>query len=244
MGVEINGLTKLNGQSLETTLRIRNRICQTWRLCHAPQALRSQSICHEPEMGEFAAEWQGFSITKNFSTEIPGRLMDRRSFLKTLALSALSASETELLAREPKSPASKSNSVRLDSDGMLVVMGSGSLSLDFTRCPTRRNHGKKPGKRVSTSFTYHPRAPTSRRRANMDSTAGHRWARFAAQPRRSRRTHSQSGDGLQGEPALLFWETEDEPTFVWKKPKREFRPLTSSKPITSSKTLIPLIRCI
>jgi hypothetical protein len=146
--------------------------------------------------------------------------MDRRTFLKTLALSALSAGGAELPAREPKSAASKSNSVRLDSDGMLVVNGQREFILGLYSLPNAPSPWQETRE---AGFNLVHLSPTNADFAQAREHGLYAWTSLGSISPRNR---AEAGErirktvtALKSEPALLFWETEDEPTFVWKKPE-------------------------
>jgi hypothetical protein len=142
--------------------------------------------------------------------------MDRRTFLKAMALSAVSAGEAGLLAREPA--ASKSNSVRLDSDGMLVVNGQREFILGLYSLP---NVPDPLQETREAGFNLVHRSPSI---ADFAEARKHRlygWTSLGSISPRNRAEAeariSKIVTALKDEPALLFWESEDEPTFVWKK---------------------------
>ena len=62
-------------------------------------------------------------------------MMNRRAFLKTTVLPVLTARGTNLLARQTESSDGKSNAVRLDSDGTLVVTGQREFMLGLYMLP-------------------------------------------------------------------------------------------------------------
>src|SRR5207249_11073615 len=62
-----------------------------------------------------------FDYSRRWNFELTGQDMNRRTFLKTVVLSTVCAADAELLGRESTAAVSKSTSVRLDPDGMLVI---------------------------------------------------------------------------------------------------------------------------
>ena len=85
--------------------------------------------------------------------------MDRRTFLKAMTLSVLTVGEPALVARELKSSALKANSVRLDSDGMIVVNGQRKFIVGLYSLPNSPNPLQEdPGRRIQ------PRAFAGKRR--------------------------------------------------------------------------------
>src|SRR5438552_3234739 len=90
-------------------------------------------------MGELAPGGSGVSITQNIFQLRHSRIMNRRAFLKTMAVSALCAGEVRVIAREFKSSAGKARSVRLDSDGMLIVNGRREFIVGLYSLPNTPN---------------------------------------------------------------------------------------------------------
>ena len=168
--------------------------------------------------------------------------MDRRTFLKTAALAALSLGEAGLRAREAKTVAAKSNAGRCDTDGMLIVNGAREFIQGLYFLPNLPNPFEETR---NAGFNLVHLSPTNTEFAKAREHGLYAWTSLGSiSP--SNRTEAESRIRktvmtLKDEPALLFWETEDEPTFGWKKPRRGCRPPTSSKPVTSSNTSIPVI---
>jgi len=152
-------------------------------------------------------------------------LMDRRTFLTTIALSAFGAGKAGLLARESESVTTKSSSVRLDSDGMLVVNGQREFILGLYSLPNVTNPLSETR---DAGFNLVHRSPTVADFAQARDHGLYGWTSLGSISPRNRaeaeaRIH-KTVTALKNEPALLFWETEDEPTFVWKKTEARVAP--------------------
>ncbi len=110
-------------------------------------------------------------------------------------------------------------SIRIDSDGMMVVNGERRFILGSYQLPNTR----EPWKEMSEAgFNL---IHTGATRADLDKAweyKMHSWvtlgsidpAKRAEGEERMRKTVTD----LKSHPALLYWETEDEPSYVWKKP--------------------------
>ncbi|MBI3853925.1 MAG: hypothetical protein HY298_27175 [Verrucomicrobia bacterium] len=151
--------------------------------------------------------------------------MNRRAFLKTIAVSALCAGERGLIASASKSAAENASSVRLDSDGMLVVNGRREFILGLYSLPNAPNPLEET-RNAGFNLVNLPANAADFAKArehglygwtSLGSISPHNRAEAEARIRKTVLA-------LKDEPALLFWETEDEPTFVWKKTEARVPP--------------------
>lgn len=139
--------------------------------------------------------------------------MNRRQFLQTSVL-ASAALPVSLGASASQPPA-----IHRDRDGMLRVGGRREFVLGLYQVPKQEGALTEA---AQAGFNLINRSPT---RAAFDEarTAGlWGWCALGSLPT-ANRTDAESRmrqtiESLRDHPALLFWETEDEPTFVWKKP--------------------------
>ena len=127
--------------------------------------------------------------------------MNRRSFLAGTTLSALAAP-----------PA-----VRVDSDGMLVLNGSRKFALGLYQLP----QGASAWKRAADAGFQFVHAPL--KVEQLDAARAHAmytWATVGSlrTPQDEARIRQLLAEWKQ-RPEILFWETEDEPSFVWNKPR-------------------------
>lgn len=130
--------------------------------------------------------------------------MNRRAFLATPLAAAFAA--------PPQ--------VRLDSDGMLLRNGKRTFVLGLYQLPKGPNAWRRAAD-AGFHFVHAPLAATQLDQARAHNL--HTWATLGSLRKpedeaRIRRLLTQWKD----RPEILFWETEDEPSFVWNKP-REFR---------------------
>lgn len=147
--------------------------------------------------------------------------MNRRRFLQAapaLAASATAAAASGCLHRLSNAPDS---AVQLDTDGMLRVRGRREFILGLYQVPAGPNSLREA---AETGFNLVHRSAT---RAAFDeaSALGLRcWTALGSLPAQDRAAAEArlrtTVEALRDHRALLFWETEDEPTFVWKEPLR------------------------
>jgi hypothetical protein len=151
--------------------------------------------------------------------------MNRRRFLKTIALSTLCAEGPALLGRESLPSASKSTSVRLDTDGMLVVNQRREFMLGLYMLP----NAPEPWREAQDAgFNLVHVRPEAADFATAHAHSLYGWTSLGSISPRNRAEVQErirkTVTVLKSEPALLFWETEDEPTFVWKKTEARVPP--------------------
>jgi len=132
--------------------------------------------------------------------------MKRREFLFTLSAAALAAENEK--------------AVRIDNDGMLVVDGERLFILGSYQMPKVAEPWREM---AEAGFNL---IHTGASRQELDQAQAHKmraWVtlgsidpvRRAESEQRIRKTVEE----LKSHPALLYWETEDEPSYVWKKPQ-------------------------
>jgi len=142
-----------------------------------------------------------------------------------MALSVLSAGETELLARESQSSASKSNSVGLDADGMLVINGQREFILGLYMLPNAPDPWRET-QEAGFNLVHLRTDAADFAKAREHKLYG--WTSLGSiSPRNRAEAETRIRKtvlALKDEPALLFWETEDEPTFAWKKTEARVPP--------------------
>src|ERR1041384_7926232 len=141
--------------------------------------------------------------------------MNRRQFLRTAALSVLAPSA------EPCAFAAHAPPIRPDRDGMLRVRGKREFILGLYQVP---KHDGALREASEAGFNLINRGPT---RAAYDEAHALNlwgWSALGSLPASNRaeaeKRMRQTIESLRDHPALLFWETEDEPTFVWKDPAK------------------------
>jgi hypothetical protein len=101
--------------------------------------------------------------------------------------------------------------VALDADGMLRIDGTRTFLLGLYQLPQR-----KDGWEAAAAAGFHV-VNVKPERSVLDEARDHRmhgWVRAGSDEQKIR---SLVG-ALKDHPALLYWETEDEPSFVWNKP--------------------------
>jgi hypothetical protein len=141
--------------------------------------------------------------------------MNRRQFLRSTAL-MVAASSSTLGAGE-----AKSSRTWLDRDGMLCVRGKREFILGLYQAPPHDGALREAGE---AGFNLVHRSPT---RAAYNEAQAHGlwgWSALGSLPTTNRAEAEnrmrRTIEALRDHPALLFWETEDEPTFVWKEPTK------------------------
>lgn len=144
--------------------------------------------------------------------------MDRRTFLKATTLSLLAANGNNVAAAQDQPPGRAPTVVRLDSDGTLLINGRREFVLGLYSLPNVPEPWREA--RDAGFNLVHLRADAADfARARDHGLYG--WTTLGSISPRNRAADEtrirQTVTSLQREPALLFWETEDEPTFVWKK---------------------------
>lgn len=142
--------------------------------------------------------------------------MNRRQFLKTTALAAvaLPGATTSIAANAP--------AIRPDRDGMLRVRGKREFILGLYQVP---KHDSALREAAEAGFNLINRSAA--RAAYDEAHALGLWG-WSALGSIAPANRAESGsrirktiEALSDHPGLLFWETEDEPTFVWKEPLKQ-----------------------
>jgi hypothetical protein len=141
--------------------------------------------------------------------------MNRRQFLRTTALAAAT------FPMASRSRAVSSAIMRSDHDGMLSVHGRREFILGLYQLPKGDGTMRQAGE---AGFNLINRSAT---RAAYDEAHAHGlwgWSALGSLPTSNRADAEarlrQTVQSLRDHPALLFWETEDEPTFVFKAPAK------------------------
>ncbi len=141
--------------------------------------------------------------------------MNRRRFLQTAAVAAAA------LPGVPGALAATSSPIRPDRDGMLRVRGKREFILGLYQTPK----GDGTLREVSEAgFNLINRAATRAAYDEAHTLGLWGWSSLGSIPSENRADAEsrmrQTLEALRDHPALLFWETEDEPTFVWKEPAK------------------------
>jgi len=145
--------------------------------------------------------------------------MNRRQFIRTTALTAAA------LHFAPKVFAAEARTIRPDRDGILRVRGQRQFILGLYQVPKHEGALREAS---AAGFNLINRSPT---RAAFDEALAlglWGWSALGSLPATNRAEAEnrmrQTIESLRDHPAQLFWETEDEPTFVWKEPKKSRTP--------------------
>ena len=120
----------------------------------------------------------------------------------------------------------------IDTDGMLLINGQRTFMVglyDFAAGPSARREAKDAG----FNLVHTPATLEGVRQAGKDGF--YAWTGVGALDGKNEAAIRKTVEALRGEAALILWETEDEPTFVWKKP-REIR--TSAERIIATRKLV------
>ena len=142
--------------------------------------------------------------------------MNRRQFIKTTAVA------TSALPFATSAIAAASSAIGTDRDGMLRVRGKREFILGLYQVPKQDGALREASE---AGFNLINRSAT---RAAYDEA--HRfglwgWSALGSLPQTNpaaaENRMQQTVESLHDHPALLFWETEDEPTFVWKEPLKQ-----------------------
>ena len=141
--------------------------------------------------------------------------MNRRHFLQTTALASAA------LPVVPHAFAAASSTIRPDRDGMLRVRGKREFVLGLYQVPKRDNALHEASE---AGFNLINRSPTRAAYDEAHALGLWGWSALGALPT-TNRTEAETRmrktiETLRDHPALLYWETEDEPTFVWKEPAK------------------------
>jgi hypothetical protein len=144
--------------------------------------------------------------------------VNRRTFLKgAVSLACVGASEL-VVGSQSKAPAHKSKSVRLGSDGMLTIDGRREFIQGLYMLPNRPDPWNE-AQEAGFNLIHTNASRTDLAKAHEHGL--YAWATLGSISA-SKRSEAQKRIRdivmlLKDEPSLLCWETEDEPTFVWKK---------------------------
>jgi hypothetical protein len=141
--------------------------------------------------------------------------MNRRQFLQTAAFTAAA------LPVMPNAFASVPSTIRPDRDGMLRVKGKREFILGLYQVP---KHDTAVREASEAGFDLINRSATRAAYDEAHSLGLWGWSALGSLPTEKRADAEgrmrQTIESLRDHPALLFWETEDEPTFVWKEPTK------------------------
>ena len=142
--------------------------------------------------------------------------MNRRQFLRNTTLAAVG------LSTAPTSFATASPMIRPDRDGMLRVRGKREFILGLYQVP---KHDGTLREASEAGFNLINRSATRAPYDEAHALGLWGWSALGSiEP--SKRLEGEDRirktiESLRDHPALLFWETEDEPTFVWKEPLKQ-----------------------
>lgn len=141
--------------------------------------------------------------------------MNRRHFLQTTALA------TVALPLTPRAVAAATAPIRPDRDGMLRVGGKREFVLGLYQVP---KHDGALREASEAGFNLINRNPTRAAYDEAHALGLRGWSALGSLPLEKRPEAEarlrQTVEALRDHPALLYWETEDEPTFVWKEPTK------------------------
>lgn len=147
--------------------------------------------------------------------------MNRRQFLRTTALAA------GTLPLVPRTHAATASAIRTDRDGMLRVRGKREFVLGLYQVPKGEGALREAS---AAGFNLINRSATRAAYDEAHALGLWGWSALGSLPPTNRaeaeRRMRQTIEALRDHPALLFWETEDEPTFVWKEPTKLRTPAT------------------
>lgn len=139
--------------------------------------------------------------------------MNRRQFLQTAALVATA------LPIAPGAFAATSKPIRPERDGMLRVRGRREFVLGLYQVPKHEGALREASE---AGFNLINRSPTRAAYDEAHALGLWGWSALGSLPLANRpeaeNRMRQTIESLRDHPALLFWETEDEPTLVWKEP--------------------------
>lgn len=141
--------------------------------------------------------------------------MNRRHFLQTSALAAAA------LPVGPNAFAAASSTIRPDRDGMLRVRGRREFILGLYQVP-KHETALREASEAGFNLINRSAARAAYDEAHALGLWG--WSALGSLPTEKRAEAEirmrQTIETLRDHPALLYWETEDEPTFVWKEPAK------------------------
>src|SRR5690242_3046468 len=143
--------------------------------------------------------------------------MDRRTFLQgAFSLTCLGCSK--ILGAQVKAPAHKSKTVRIAPDGMVTIDGRREFIQGLYMLP----NGSDPWRLArEAGFNLVHTGASLADLAKVHENGLYAWVSLGSLSE-SKKMEAQERlrktvTLLKDEPSLLFWETEDEPTFTWKK---------------------------
>lgn len=141
--------------------------------------------------------------------------MNRRQFLKTAAHTAAA------LPFASNAFAGGAQPIRPDRDGMLRVRGRREFILGLYQVPKHEGALREASE---AGFNLINRSATRAAFDEAQALGLWGWSALGSLPLSNRAEAQnrmrQTIETLRDHPALLFWETEDEPTFVWKEPTK------------------------
>jgi len=156
--------------------------------------------------------------------------MNRRQFLKNTGIAAT------VLPLFPAQLNAVEHTIHTDRDGMLRVHGKREFILGLYQVPkgdTTLREASEAG------FNLIHRGATHAAFEEVHALGMWGWTALGSLPLNNQadagKRMQQTIESLRAHPALLFWETEDEPTFVWKEPKKI---RTSAEQINDTATFI------
>jgi hypothetical protein len=139
--------------------------------------------------------------------------MNRRTFLKASALAGAAVSLPSLTL------AANSATTRAERDGMLRVRGKREFVLGLYQVPKGDGMLREASE---AGFNLINRSPTRAAYDEAQALGMWGWSALGSLPATNRdeaeRRTRETIETLRHHPALLCWETEDEPTLVWKEP--------------------------
>ena len=141
--------------------------------------------------------------------------MNRRHFLQTATLA------TAALPVVPSAFAAAASTTRPERDGMLRVRGKREFILGLYQVPKSESALREASE---AGFNLINRSATRAAYDEAHALGMLGWSALGSLPTEKRADAEsrmrQTIETLRDHPALLFWETEDEPTFVWKEPTK------------------------
>jgi hypothetical protein len=141
--------------------------------------------------------------------------MNRRQFLQTTGMA------TAAMPFLPSAFASSTRAIRTDHDGMLCVRSQREFILGLYQAP---KHKGALSQASEAGFNLINRSATRAAYDEAQALGLWGWSALGSLPPTNRSEAEarmrQVIETLRDHPALLFWETEDEPTFAWKEPTR------------------------
>ena len=141
--------------------------------------------------------------------------MNRRQFLRATAVA------TAALPLAMRTQANAAAAIRPGRDGMLQVKGQREFVLGLYQVPKGESTLREARE---AGFNLVNRSPTREAYDEAHALGLWGWSALGCLPAADRAAAEtrvrQTLETLRDHPALLFWETEDEPTFVWQEPAK------------------------